>query len=77
MRFRSTHATLPLSFECGGTQYDVPVGGSCEIPDRFAYAVKAMGLALAPDPEPAAPTEPAAQATEPDPEPAERSQKKR
>lgn len=48
MRFRNTHPTGALSFEIGGQRYAVGVGGTCEIPDRFAYAVKPMGLFLEP-----------------------------
>jgi hypothetical protein len=38
----------PLSFDCGGTHYDVPVGGVVDIPDRFAYAIVSMGVMVEP-----------------------------
>lgn len=37
-----------LKFEIDGVVYEVPVGGSCEIPDRIAYVVAAHGLPMKP-----------------------------
>lgn len=49
----------PLSFDLGGDHYEVPVGGHCHVPERYAYAVKLHGLPLDPVEEPpAAPTKP-------------------
>ena len=59
MKFRNSNPSSALSFELGGTQYEVPVNGTCDIPDQFAYAVKLVGLAL----------EPVADKAEPAPEP--------
>lgn len=50
MRFRNTKE-VALDFTLGGDRYQVPVGGTCEIPDRIAYAVVKHGLPLLPDPE--------------------------
>ena len=62
MRFRNT-AHVALEFELGGVRHQVPVGGSCEVEDRVAYAVPLYGLPLVEEaetaPEPAA--EPAAE----------------
>lgn len=69
VKFVNSHPSSPLSFECGGTQYEVPLGGMVEIPDRFAYAVKLMGLPLVSEEEATSP------ATES--EPAERASRKR
>lgn len=48
MKFRNANPSSPLSFDCGGTHYDVPVGGTCEIPERFVYAVESMRVQLEP-----------------------------
>lgn len=48
MKFRSTHASQPLGFTLDGMRYDVPVGGTCEIPEQLAFAVKLIGLPLEP-----------------------------
>lgn len=47
MKFVST-AKVALVFAIDGTTYGVPVGGSCEIPDRIAYVVKSRGLPMVP-----------------------------
>ena len=59
MRFRST-VQHPLRFQMDGEVVEVAPEGECEIADRKAYAIKAMGLPLmevpssppAPAPEP-------------------------
>lgn len=37
-----------LHFELAGKVYDVPVGGTCEVPDRIAYAIESRGLPMKP-----------------------------
>lgn len=66
MRFVST-ALVALDFEIDGDRYQVPIGGSCEIPDHLAYVPAAHRLPLVPcsrtstaEPAAAAPTPPAA-----------------
>lgn len=48
MKFRSTCASSALSFECGDKRYDVPVGGTFDVPDIFAYAIAKMGVLAEP-----------------------------
>lgn len=69
MKFRSTHETQPLDFALDGVRYAVPVGGTCDVPDRIAFSVKLLGLPLEPvdadaPPAPAQAPAPLAEATE-------------
>lgn len=47
-----------LSFELASVRYDVPVGESVDVPDRYAYAIALQGIRLTlaseVEPEPAA-----------------------
>lgn len=45
--FKNT-APVELSFELDGVPHQVPVGGTCEIEDRVAYAVGLLRLPLVP-----------------------------
>lgn len=45
MKFVSV-AKVDLKFKIDGVVYEVPVGGSCEVPDRIAYTVKGRGLPM-------------------------------
>lgn len=47
MKFVSV-AKQDLHFEIDGKVFDVPVGGSCEIPDRIAYVIAGRGLPMKP-----------------------------
>lgn len=47
MKFVSV-AKVDLKFEIDGVVYKVPVGSSCEIPDRIAYTIKGRGLPMKP-----------------------------
>jgi len=51
VKFVST-AKVDLKFEIDGVVYEVPVGSSCEIPDRIAYTIKGRGLPMKPAEEP-------------------------
>lgn len=62
-----------LNFKINGVTYEVPVGESCEIPDRIAFAVALHGLplkAIPPKPAPAVVEEAA-----PEPEPVDEAPK--
>lgn len=39
-------AASALKFKLAGTEYSVPVGGTCEVPEKLMYAVVARGLPL-------------------------------
>jgi hypothetical protein len=45
MKFRN-RLDSPLKFEIDGVRYNVDVGGTCDIPDKFAYHVEHAGLPL-------------------------------
>ncbi len=53
MKFQNI-APHDLKFEIDGVTYVVPVGGSCEIPDRIAYTIKGRGLPMKPAEDPKA-----------------------
>ena len=44
MKFVNVHPASSLSFELGGAKYRVAQGEVVDIPDKFAYAVDAIGL---------------------------------
>lgn len=81
MKFRN-RLDVPLDFQLDGIRYQVEVGGTCDIPDRVAYAVAHSGLPLdqvqavkgAPDAKTPrdAPTEPDRPKSEPPPKPRSR-----
>lgn len=47
MKFVNT-ATHDLRFDLDGKLYEVPVGASCDVPDRISYAVQSRGLPMKP-----------------------------
>jgi hypothetical protein len=66
MKFKNT-ASADISFQIEYVKYKVAQGASCEIPDRFAYAPKLMGLPLEPEADMPAPSPPPSPAELPDP----------
>jgi len=60
MRFKNRLSDKPLRFTVDKL-YDVEPGGYVEIPDKYVYAVKAMGVLLDEAPVPAPKSKPKAE----------------